>query len=85
MKQFSFIHILLFILMLVVYHCSHAQDYVVPLRGDTIKGNVRPSGFGLNARVQITPAEGKKVSFSVTEVRQYTYKNEIYRPIRGLT
>ena len=85
MKQFSFIHILLFILMLVVYHCSHAQDYVLPLRGDTIKGTVRPTGFGVNQRVQVTPAAGKKKSFGITEVRQYVYKNEIFRPVRGLT
>ena len=85
MKQFSFIHILLFILMLVVYHCSHAQDYVVPLRGDTIKGSVRPAGYGANQRVQITPIDGKKRSFAITEVREYTYKQDVYRPIRGLT
>jgi hypothetical protein len=85
MKQFSFIHILLFILMLVVYHCSHAQEYVIPLRGDTIIGSVRPAGTGAFQRVQISPNEGKKKSFTVTEVREYKYKNEIYRPVRGLT
>ena len=85
MKQFSFIHILLFILMLVVYHCSHAQDYVVPLRADTIRGSVRPTGIGKNQRVQVTPENGKKQSFGMTEVRAYTYKNETFRPVRGVT
>lgn len=85
MKQFSFIHILLFILMLVVYHCSHAQEYVVPLRGDTIMGEVRPTGFGVNQRVQVNPTEGKKKSFAVTEVREFKYKTDVYRPVKGLT
>ncbi len=84
MKQFSFIHILLFILMLVVYHCSHAQDFVVPVRGDTIKGAVRPTGMGITQRVQITPEDGKKKSFGVTEVRSFRYKDEVYHPVKGL-
>jgi hypothetical protein len=84
MKQFSFIHILLFILMLVVYHCSHAQEYVLPLRGDTLKGSVRPSGIGNTQRVQVTPADGKKKSFGIIEVREYKFKDEIYRPVKGL-
>jgi hypothetical protein len=84
MKQFSFIHILLFILMLVVYHCSHAQDYVVPLRGDTIKGNVRPSGSGAAQRVQISPIDSKKKSFGVVEVREYKFNNEVFRPVKGV-
>jgi hypothetical protein len=84
MKQFSFIHILLLILMLVVYHCSHAQEYVVPLRGDTIRGDVRPAGIGVTQRVQITPKDGKKKSFGVTEVREYKFKEDIYRPVKGV-
>jgi hypothetical protein len=83
MKQFSFIHILLFILMLVVYHCSHAQEYVLPLRGDTIKGSVRPAGYGANQRIQVTPTDGKKKSFAVTEIREYKFKDAVYRPVRG--
>jgi hypothetical protein len=85
MKQFSFIHILLFILKMIVYHCSHAQDYVIPLRGDTIKGSIRPEGVGALQRVQVTPSEGKKKSYGVVEVREYKYKGEIYRPIRGVS
>lgn len=84
MKHFSFIHILLLILMLVVYHCSHAQDYVVPLRGDTIYGSVRPTGTGAGQRVLVTPEEGKKQSFGVVEVRQFKFKDEVYRPVKGL-
>lgn len=84
MKQFSFIHILLLILMLVVYHCSHAQEYVVPLRGDTIKGDVRPAGIGITQRVQVTGEDGKKKSFGVTEVREFKFKTDVYRPIKGL-
>jgi hypothetical protein len=84
MKQFSFIHILLLILMLVVYHCSHAQEYIVPLRGDTIKGDVRPAGIGITQRVQIIGQDGKKKSFGVTEVREFRYKEDVYRPIKGL-
>lgn len=84
MKQFSFIQILLFILMLVVYHCSHAQEYVVPLRGDTIKGDVRTAGIGITQRVQVIGEDGKKKSFGVTEVREFRFKEEVYRPIKGL-
>ncbi|HEY0655781.1 MAG TPA: hypothetical protein VGD65_21750 [Chryseosolibacter sp.] len=84
MKHFSFIQILLLILMLVVYHCSHAQEYVVPLRGDTIRGDVRPAGIGLTQRVQVVGQDGKKKSFGVVEVREFKFKDEIYRPVKGV-
>lgn len=84
MKQFSFIQILLLILMLVVSHCSHAQEYVVPLRGDTIKGDVRLAGIGITQRVQVIGEDGKKKSYGVTEVREFNYKDNVFRPIKGL-
>jgi hypothetical protein len=84
MKQFSFLHILLLILMLVIYQCSNAQEYVVPLRGDTIKGDVRPAGIGITQRVQVVGEDGKKKSFGVTEVREFRFKEDVYRPVKGL-
>ena len=38
MKSFGILHILLFIVMLLVYQCTKAQDLFVSTKGDTLVG-----------------------------------------------
>lgn len=85
MRTFSIAHIILLLLMLLVYQCSHAQDYLVTVKGDTLRGEVRPMTMGADPRVQIAPAGQKKQSFSVVQVREYTYKNAVFQPVNGVS
>ncbi len=82
MKNLSFIHILLLILMLLVYHCTSAQDYVLTVTGDTLRGTVKPV-YGDQPRVQLSVEGEKKKIFTVTQVREFNYKDQIYRPVSG--
>lgn len=83
MKSFSIVHILLFILFMLVYQCTQAQDYVVTIKGDTLYGEVKPLSFGPDKKVQIAAADKKKIIYSLFQVRSYSYKSEIYHPVKN--
>ena len=82
MKNFCILHILLFLLLMLVYQCAGAQDYVVTSRGDTIRGEVKPLSYGLDKKVQVTAAGKKKVVFPILQTQGYYYKGEMYHPVR---
>jgi hypothetical protein len=83
MKTFTVLHLILFLLIMLVYQCASAQDYVVTVKGDTVRGNVRPLNFGPDKKVQVTEEGKKKVSYSLPQVRSYYYKDETYQPVRN--
>jgi hypothetical protein len=82
MKNFTVIHILLFILMMLVYQCSQAQDFVITAKGDSIAGKVRPIQSATDPKVQVTPVEGKKQVFGILQVQRFRYRDETFRPVR---
>jgi hypothetical protein len=82
MKTFGIVHILLLLLLLLVYQCTHAQQYVVTTKGDSISGEVKPMNFGLEKRVQVTTADKKKKVFSIFEVRHFKFKSDVFRPVK---
>ncbi|NJM25715.1 MAG: hypothetical protein HC859_09715 [Bacteroidia bacterium] len=82
MKVFSFVHVLLFLLCLLVCKCATAQDYVVTLQNDTLKGEVKPMMFSLTKSVQLAQPDKKKVTYTVIEVKGFRYDNEEYRVVR---
>jgi len=81
MKNFSVIHILLFLLLLLVYQCANAQDYVVLLKGDTVYGAVKPM-LGPEKKVQVVSADKKKNNYPILQVKGYRYKDEMYQTVR---
>jgi hypothetical protein len=83
MKNFTVIHLVLFILVMLVYQCASAQDFVVSVKGDTIHGNVKPLPFGSDKKVQVIDAEKKKTTYPIFQVRAYSLKGEIYHPVRS--
>jgi hypothetical protein len=83
MKTFSVLHIVLLLLLLVVYQCTHAQDIFVSSKGDTLRGEVKQISFGAEKKVQITTADKKKTSFSIFQTRSFTDKEETYIPVKG--
>ena len=82
MKNFSVIHILLFFLIMLVYQCAKAQDYVVTTKGDTIQGEVKPLAYGPEKKVQVTTADKKKTIYSIFQTRAFRFRDEVYQPVR---
>jgi hypothetical protein len=82
MKNFTVIHILLFVLMMLIAQCSHAQDFVVTSKGDTLYGKVRPYHSSTDPKVQVTEEGKDKRTFRVIETQGYRFKNEDYSPVR---
>lgn len=58
-----------------------AQDYVVILKGDTLRGSVKLLSYDRLDRVEIK-ADGKKKVFTALEARSVFYKNELYHTIQ---
>jgi hypothetical protein len=82
MKNFCVIHILLFLLLMLVYQCTKAQDHVITAKGDTIVGEVKPLTYGVEKKVQVTTA-GKKNVISILQTRAFTYKGERFEPVKN--
>ena len=82
MKNFTIIHILLFLLLMIVYQCAGAQDYVVTTKGDTIYGDIRPVTYGVERKVQVIGANKKKVTYPIVQTQGFVLKGETYSPIR---
>jgi len=83
MKSIGIIHIFLLLLLLLTYLWGGAQDYVVTSRGDTVLGEVKPLLFGLDKKVQVVTAEKKKVTYPMFQVQTYSFKNELFQPVKG--
>jgi hypothetical protein len=82
MKNFCVIHILLFLLLMLVYQCTKAQDYVITAKGDTLVGDIKPLTYGLEKKVQVTTA-GKKNVISIFQTRAFTYKGDTFEPVKN--
>jgi len=60
-----------------------AQDYVVTTKGDTLRGEVRPQNFGANSKVQVKDNEKNKSSFTLFQVKAFSFKGETFQPVKG--
>ena len=85
MKHFSVIPFLLFILLMLVYQCANAQDYILTTRGDSLVGEVKALNYSREKKVQIITGEKEKQNFSLFEVREFSSDEEIYHPVKGET
>jgi hypothetical protein len=83
MKNFTIIHILLFIVLMLAYTCSSAQDYVITTVGDTLRGKVKPMNFGPEKRVQVTDAQKNKKTISLFKTRAFVFNGETFHPVRS--
>lgn len=84
MKSFSVLHIVLFLLMLLMYQCAKAQDYVITSDGDTLRGDVRLFNTAPDRRVQLN-VSGKKTSYTILNVRSLSYKGDVYHRVHSGT
>ncbi len=83
MKNFCVIHILLFILLMLVYKCACAQDYILTTRGDSLTGEIKPLLYGKEKKVQVTLSDKKKTTLSLFEIRAYSQAGETFHPVKG--
>lgn len=83
MRSFGMIHIFLLIIMLLVYKCAGAQDYLVTSKGDTLAGEVKPLFYGVEKKVQLSQEGKKKVVYPMFQVRSFYYRGELYQPVKG--
>ena len=83
MKNYNVIHIFLFLLLMLVYQCAGAQDYVLTTRGDSLTGQVKPMLYGPEKKVQVIGSDKQKSTFSLFEVRAFSSDGETYHPVKG--
>ncbi|MEP6734481.1 MAG: hypothetical protein ABJA70_03115 [Chryseolinea sp.] len=83
MRSFGIIHIFLLLLLLLTYLWADGQDYILTAKGDSIAGTLKPLSFGVEKKVQVTDVNKKKQTFAIFQVKEYRFKGELYRPIKG--
>lgn len=69
----------------VLYFAATAQDYVVTVTGDTLKGTVKSFNFGEGKKVVVSDAQKNKTNVPITKTRMYSLKGEIFQPVRTET
>lgn len=80
--KLTIIHFLIFLLCMLVYQCTHAQQgYVITSRGDSINGEIKPMLYGPEPKVQVRGDGGKQV-FSIVQTRKYALDGEVFYPVR---
>jgi len=82
MKSFSSVLVCL-CLLLVTFSSGFGQDYVVTIKGDTLRGKVKTVMFGPDKKVMVTGADKKKTTVSLFQTKAYSLKGETYHPVKG--
>jgi len=59
-----------------------AQDYVVTVTGDTLRGTVKAFNFGDGKKVIVTDAQKNKTTVPIFKTRVFLLKGEIFQPVR---
>jgi len=72
----------LFVTFFLLYLTATAQDYVVTVTGDTLRGSVKSINFGEGKKVVVTDAQKNKTSIPIFKTRMYSLKGEIFQPVR---
>lgn len=83
MRTFGILHILLLLLLVLVYQCSHAQDLAVTSRGDTIRGEIKVFNSGPDKKIVINTGNKKKQSIPLLQVRNFTSRGDLFHPVKG--
>lgn len=80
---------IIFSSVVACYTASAQSDYVVTIKGDTLRGKVKYFSYsgvkygGSNSKyVQLTPESGKKTTHQLLQTISFQMNNEIYHTIR---
>jgi hypothetical protein len=60
-----------------------AQDFLVTVKGDTLRGEVKPLAYGTDKKVQVTEPGKKKVTYPLFQIKAYSLKGEKFLPVKG--
>jgi hypothetical protein len=82
MRTFGIIHFILFLLLLLVYQCTSAQDFLVTIKGDTLLGTVKIL-YGPDKKVQVAQKGKSKTTLHLFQVSYYNQAGEIFKPVKG--
>lgn len=69
-------------LILLISFASFGQDYVVTLKSDTLKGNVKLLSYDLLDRLQLQEEGKKKTTYTAVQVRTAFIRGEHYAPVK---
>lgn len=72
---------ILFALLTFLTSLANAQNYLVTLKMDTLRGDVRILTYGNIDRPEVNSPEGKK-HFTAIQVKTVFLNNEVYNPVR---
>jgi hypothetical protein len=62
---------------------TFGQDYLINIKGDTIKGDLRLLMAGTEKRVQVISPDKKKTNYPIFQVRRFRLDDEMYEPVKG--
>jgi hypothetical protein len=68
---------------LCCFFSSNAQDYLLTSKGDSLAGEIKPLLYGSEKKVQITEPGKKKAVLSFFQVKEYRFRGDIFRPVKG--
>ncbi len=68
---------------MVTSHATFAQDFVITIKGDTLKGNVKPVNSGSEKKVVVINDQKQKTTISIFQTLEYVYRGETFRPVRN--
>ncbi|MEJ0030324.1 MAG: hypothetical protein WDO15_08125 [Bacteroidota bacterium] len=76
------IKLLLTSVVLLSFSASFGQDYIVTIKSDTIKGDIKLMSYDLLDRLQLAEAGKKKVMYTALQVRRVSFKGDLYAPVK---
>ena len=71
------------VFILLLFRSAYAQDFLVTVQQDTIKGEIKPLLYGSEKKVQVTEPGKKKVAYPFFKVKAYSLNGEVFQPVKG--
>ena len=84
MKRNKFCFLLTIILLASALY-SYGQDYIINLKGDTLRGDIKVVIIGIDKKAVLTDADKKKTSYGLFQVKRVFKDGEVYVPVKSET
>jgi len=76
------IKLLLTSLVLLSFSASFGQDYIVTMKSDTLRGEVKIMSYDLLDRLTLSEPGKKRATYTAMQVRRAFYKGDLYQPVK---
>ncbi|HZY78447.1 MAG TPA: hypothetical protein VFE50_02920 [Cyclobacteriaceae bacterium] len=67
--------------LLFITSIGLGQDFIVTMKNDTLKGDIKILSYDLMDRVQFSDGK-KKTMYTAVQLRSLSFKNEVYAPVK---